>query len=76
VELADDPQDAGEQLHQLLTQGDQLQGQRRRNVGEVLRRHDWRHRIVDLCRHFQLDVPPALRADQQRVLALADRFAW
>jgi len=76
VELADDPQDAGEQLHQLLAQGDQLQGQRRRNVGEVLRRHDWRHRIVDLCRHFQLDVPPALRADQQRVLALADRFAW
>ena len=74
VELADAPEDAADQLRQLLAMDGVLHQQRRRNVREVLIRHDWRHRIVDLCGHFQLDVPPALRADQQRVLALADQF--
>ena len=74
VELADAPEDAADQLRQLLAMDGVLHQQRRRNVREVLTRHDWRHRIVDLCGHFQLDVPPALRADQQRVLALADQF--
>ena len=75
VELADDPQDAGEQLHQLLARDDELHAQRRRNVREVLLRHDWRHRIAELCGHFGLPVPPALREDLQRVQALAGSFA-
>lgn len=75
IELADAPQDAGEQLQQLLARDDALQAQRRRNVREVLLRHDWRHRIVDLCGHFGLPTPPALGEDLQRVRSLAERFA-
>jgi hypothetical protein len=75
VELADDPRDAGDQLQQLLARDDELQAQRSRNVREALLRHDWRHRIVELCGHFGLPVPPALREDLQRVQALAERFA-
>lgn len=74
VDLADDPHEAGDQLALLLAHDDRLHVQRRRNVREVLLRHDWRHRIVELCGHFKLEVPSALRADQQRVLALADQF--
>jgi len=75
VELADAPQDAAEQLQQLLAGDDALLAQRRRNVREVLLRHDWRHRINDLCGHFDLPTPPALGEDLQRVRTLAERFA-
>ncbi len=75
VELADDPRDAGDQLQHLLSHDDELQAQRHRNVREVLLRHDWRHRIAELCGHFGLPEPPALREDLQRVQALAARFA-
>lgn len=75
IELADDPRDAAHQLQQLLARDDELQAQRSRNVRETLLQHDWRHRIVELCGHFDLPVPAALREDLQRVQALAGRFA-
>jgi hypothetical protein len=75
VELADEPRQAGDELTQLLEQGSALEAQRRRNVREVLLRHDWRHRIVTLCELAQVPVPDALVADRQRVQALADAFA-
>ena len=75
VELADDPRDAGDQLQQLLAHDDELQAQRQRNVREVLLRHDWRHRIAELCGHVGLPVPPALDEDVQRVQRLAERYA-
>lgn len=74
VELADDPREATEQVVELLSRGDALEVQRRRNVRETLLRHDWRHRIVELCGLVGLPVPDALRADVERVRALADRF--
>ena len=47
---------------------------RSRDLREVLLRHDWRHRIVELCGHFGLPLPLALAEDLQRVQALAGRF--
>lgn len=75
LELADDPVAAGEQLLDLFARNDALRAQRRTNIREMLLRHDWRHRIVDLCRLFKLPVPPALAADVGRVRALADLYA-
>ena len=74
MELADDPQDAGDELQHLLAFDDELHALRQRNVREVLLRHDWRHRIVELCGHFGLPLPLALAEDLQRVRALAGRF--
>jgi hypothetical protein len=75
IELADDPGEAVEQVIDLLARDDALLAQRRRNVREMLARHDWRHRIVEMCALFGLPVPPALAADVDRVRALAERFA-
>lgn len=74
VELADDPHEAGDQLQHLLAHDDDLKAARMRNVREVLLRHDWRHRIADLCVHFQLPLPSTLVDDRQRLVALAQRF--
>jgi len=74
LELADDPAAAVEQLQHLLDDEDALEAQRRRNVRETLLRHDWRHRLVDLCAHFGLPEPAALLEDRQRVQALAGRY--
>ena len=75
VELADDPGAAGAQLLDLLQRNDDLQAQRRTNIREMLLRHDWRHRIVDMCRLFDLPVPAALAQDVERVRALAAQYA-
>ncbi|MCB1997279.1 MAG: glycosyltransferase family 1 protein [Burkholderiaceae bacterium] len=63
LELGDDPRDAGDQLLALLAQGDALEAQRHLNVQQTLLRHDWRHRIVQMCACFGLPVPPALAGD-------------
>lgn len=73
-ELADDPPYAGEQVKRLLAREDELHDQRRRNVREVLLRHDWRHRIAEMCLLFGLPEPASLTRDRYRVQALAARF--
>jgi hypothetical protein len=74
-ELSDDPREAGDQLEALLAQGHALEAQRRRNVREMLLRHDWRYRIEALCALCELPVPAGLREDLERVKALAAGFA-
>jgi hypothetical protein len=75
VELADDPQQAGEQVLDLLADDDGLAAQRRSNMRHMLLQHDWRHRIRRMCELFQLPVPAALDADLGRVHALAEALA-
>lgn len=71
VELADDPQQAVDQLRDLLARDDELAAQRRSNVRHMLQRHDWRDRILRMCRLFDWPVPPSLDDDLGRVQALA-----
>lgn len=71
VELDDDPRRAGEQIDALLDDADALAAQRRANVHQVLLRHDWRHRIAQMCGLFDWPVPPALREDIDRLHARA-----
>ena len=75
IELADDPQRAGEELLELFARDDELAAQRRSNVRHMLLHHDWRDRIRSLCDLFALPVPAALVEDLGRVRALADEFA-
>jgi hypothetical protein len=74
-ELSDDPREAGDQLEALIAQGHALEAQRRRNVREMLLRHDWRLRIEALCRICELAPPASLTDDLGRVRDLAARFA-
>jgi hypothetical protein len=74
VELADDPEQAGEQVLDLLSRDDELAWQRRSNIRHMLLHHDWRDRIRSLCQLFELPVPAALDDDLGRVHALAQRF--
>lgn len=74
VELAD-ARAAVAQLESMLADDPATQdAQRHRNIAEILRRHDWRLRIRDLCRLFELPEPTRLAPDLAAVEALAARF--
>lgn len=75
VELAEDPGAAVEQLQALLAARDDVAARRRRNVREMLLRHDWRHRMVEMCRLFGLPVPRALASDLDSIQELAASYA-
>ena len=75
VELAERPQDAAAQLVELFAQRDALGEQRRRNVREMMQRHDWRDRIARMCGLFGWEQPAALIEDLQRVRERAAAFA-
>jgi hypothetical protein len=75
VELADDARAAVTQLESMLAEDPATQeSQRRRNIAETLRRHDWRLRIRELCRLFELPEPARLPADLAAVEALAATY--
>jgi hypothetical protein len=75
IELADDPQRAGEELLELFARDDELAAQRRSNVRHMLLHHDWRDRIRQMCRLFEMAVPSELHEDLGRLQALAGRLA-
>lgn len=75
VELSDDPGHAGEELLGLFAHNDQLHAQRLSNIGHCLVHHDWRHRIHEMCRLFDLPQPAALTEDRERVLMLGKATA-
>ena len=74
LELDDDPRQAGDQILSLLADGNTLEAQRRLNIQQVLNRHDWRHRVLQMCEAFALPVTPSLRADVAKVQGLAARW--
>jgi hypothetical protein len=71
VELADDAEQAYVQVLSLLQDNDALAAQRVANVQAMIRQHDWRWRIRELCALFKLPEPPALANDLAQLEALA-----
>jgi hypothetical protein len=75
IELPDDPADAAGTIAALRTDEAFLASTRRRNVLEMCRRHDWRYRIRDVLRHFEMPLPARLESElldlDTRVHALA-----
>lgn len=71
VELSTDPEQAVQQLQELLRDEDALQQQRRSNVAHMLERHDWRQRIHTLCGLHGWDLPGRLQDELQQLDALA-----
>jgi hypothetical protein len=60
IEVPDSPADAVAFVADLAGRHDFLANTRRRNVMEMCRRHDWRYRIREIFRHFELTQPPRL----------------
>jgi hypothetical protein len=71
VELADDAEQAYEQVVALLHDNDALSAQRTANVQAMIRQHDWRWRLREFCGLFKLPEPPALAGDLAQLEALA-----
>jgi hypothetical protein len=63
LELPDSPAAAVDFVTTLATDARFLTAARRRNVLEMYRRHDWRYRIRDVFRHFDLPLPDRLQAE-------------
>ena len=74
VELSADPKSAADELVALLADNDNLEEQRRINIYQTLRHHDWRFRIESFCRMMDLPVPDPLREDIARVQELAASY--
>lgn len=60
IDLADNPAEATEQVVALLAQEERLDAISRRNLGQMYRRHDWGHRLVQMLKHIGQPVPPGL----------------
>jgi hypothetical protein len=77
IELPDDPALAVGTLRELLQDGRHLREQGQRNALEMCRRNDWRYRILEIYRHFELQPPAALTVElaqlRQRIEALVAR---
>lgn len=63
VELANDPRQALDQLIELLQRKDELEGQRRRNIKNIMKNHDWRLRLERICEAFNWEKPKKLTDD-------------
>ena len=75
LELSTDPQTASDELESLLSRNETLDAQRRSNIFHTLHHHDWRHRIITMCKLFNLPPPQTLQDDIARLLALGAAFA-
>ena len=74
VELPQEPEAAVDALQDLLARGDALQAQRRLNIANTLSRHDWRHRIADLCHLMGWPRPVRLDDELGELTALEARW--
>jgi Glycosyl transferases group 1 len=71
VELADDAEQACDEVLALLHDNDRLAAQRVANVQAMLRQHDWRWRLRELCQLFNLPEPAGLAGELEKVEATA-----
>ncbi len=71
TELSAVPEEAVHELQLLLADEETHQQQRRRNVRNIIERHDWRQRIQCLCVLHGWPVPRALQDELQQLEALA-----
>jgi hypothetical protein len=63
IELPDAPSEATELINTLAGDAKFLRETRTRNVIEMCRRHDWRYRIRDIYKHFNLSLPENLKVE-------------
>jgi hypothetical protein len=63
IDLPDRPSEATDFIKSLACDASFLQETRTRNVIEMCRRHDWRYRIRDIYKHFDLLLPERLKAE-------------
>jgi hypothetical protein len=63
LELPDDRTESTRIIAALAADDAFLKVTRRRNVIEMFRRHDWRYRIRDIFRHFDLPLPRRLTSE-------------
>jgi Glycosyl transferases group 1 len=75
VELSESPVDATEELRLLLQDDESLGQQRRINVHQIVKRHDWRDRIRTLCALNGWPVPPALLSELEQLDQLAMQWS-
>jgi hypothetical protein len=71
TELADDAEQACDELLALLHDNDRLAAQRLANVQAMIRQHDWRWRLREFCALFNLPEPAALAQDLAQLETLA-----
>lgn len=74
LELADEPSDAYEELLWHLNHKEDARNQRMRNIRNIIEKHDWRYRIMDLCQNFDLETPRELIRDISHLSSLAKSF--
>jgi hypothetical protein len=74
LELSSQPLQAIEQLEHIFNTDAHHHEQRRRNIHEMLLRHDWRERIQAICKLWDWPIPPALRQDLEKLAQLASQF--
>jgi hypothetical protein len=60
IELPDEPDKAVAMIQNLASDARFVQTTRRRNIIEMLERHDWRYRLRDIYEHFHLELPDLL----------------
>lgn len=74
IELPDAPSHAVELVEALAGDAKFLHNTRKRNVIEMCRRHDWRYRICEIYKHFQLSLPEPLKFEITELEALANQL--
>ena len=74
LELSSQPLQAIEQLEHIFNT-DAHHEQRRRNIHEMLLRHDWRKRIQAICKLWDWPIPTTLQQDHEKLELLASSFA-
>ncbi|OJU86714.1 MAG: hypothetical protein BGO13_13960 [Burkholderiales bacterium 66-5] len=75
LELADEPEQAHEQILWHLNRKDDLEDQRIHNTRNVIENHDWRFRIKDICEKFKWEIPRILNSDIDNLSLLAEKFS-
>jgi hypothetical protein len=75
LELPDDRTESARIIAALAADDAFLKVTRRRNVIEMCRRHDWRYRIRDIFRHFDLALPWQLASELERLENLIGQLA-
>jgi hypothetical protein len=75
IELPDAPSDGAEMIRTMASDTSFLWKTRIRNVIEMCRRHDWRHRIREMYNCFNLTLPSRLEAELVALEALAGQLA-
>ena len=74
IDLADRPSDAADFIKSLACDASFLRETRTRNVIEMCRRHDWRYRIQNIYKHFDLSLSESLNAEIIALEELANKI--